>query len=65
MWKTEERMGWEEIGRGMMKKRERATGSREELKTMGMEGLRYLMEQVAGDKIKTCRLSFVKRSGSF
>lgn len=45
-------------------KRERATGSRE-VKTMGMEGLRYLMEQVAGDKIKTCRLSFVKRSGSF
>lgn len=49
---------------GMMKRRERAAGSREELKTMGMEGLRYLMEQAAGDKIKTCRLSFVKRSGS-
>ena len=25
----------------------------------------YLMEQAAGDKIKTCMLSFVKRSGSF
>lgn len=58
-------MGWKEIGRGMMKRRERAIGSREKLKTMGVEGLRYLMEQAAEDKIKTCRLSFVKGSGSF
>lgn len=48
-----------------MKRRERATGSREKLKTMGVEGLRYLMEQAAGDKIKACRLSFVKGSRSF
>lgn len=58
-------MGWKEIGRGMMKRRERATGSRGKLKTMGVEGLTYLMEQAAGDKIKTRRLSFVKGSGSF
>lgn len=48
-----------------MKRREIATGSREKLKTMGVEGLRYLMEQAAGDKIKACRLSFVKGSRSF
>lgn len=36
-----------------------------EIETMGVEGLTCLMEQAAGDKIETCRLSFVKGSGSF